>query len=83
VARVPDQEIERLKAEVALEGLVAAAGVELHRAGADLVGRCPFHDDREPSLVISPGKNLWHCLAGRPVPVKFPPARLGPGRRGR
>ena len=62
MARVPDQEIERLKAEVALEGLVAAAGVELHRAGADLVGRCPFHDDREPSLVISPGKNLWHCL---------------------
>ena len=23
---------------------------------------CPFHDDREPSLVISPKKNLWHCL---------------------
>lgn len=22
----------------------------------------PFHDDREPSLVISPEKNLWHCL---------------------
>jgi DNA primase len=30
--------------------------------GADLLGRCPFHDDREPSLVISPEKNLWHCL---------------------
>jgi DNA primase len=23
---------------------------------------CPFHDDREPSLVVSPKKNLWHCL---------------------
>ena len=23
---------------------------------------CPFHDDREPSLVMTPAKNLWHCL---------------------
>ena len=23
---------------------------------------CPFHDDHQPSLVISPEKNLWHCL---------------------
>jgi DNA primase catalytic core len=60
--RIADQEIERLKKEVPLEALVAASGVELNKAGADLVGRCPFHDDREPSLVVSPAKNLWHCL---------------------
>ncbi len=39
-----------------------AAGIELRRHGADLLGLCPFHDDREPSLVITPDKNLWHCL---------------------
>lgn len=42
--------------------LVQAHGVELRKAGADLVGRCPFHDDKTPSLVVTPGKNLWHCL---------------------
>jgi len=26
------------------------------------VGHCPFHDDKTPSLVVSPEKNLWHCL---------------------
>ncbi|HEX2084212.1 MAG TPA: DNA primase [Solirubrobacteraceae bacterium] len=62
MARISEQEIERLKDEVALERLVAAAGVELRRSGKDLVGRCPFHEDRTPSLVISPAKNLWHCL---------------------
>jgi DNA primase catalytic core len=62
VARIPDDELERLKAETSLERLVAGAGVELRRAGSDLVGCCPFHDDREPSLVVSPGKNLWHCM---------------------
>jgi len=36
--------------------------VELRRQGKDLVGCCPFHEDRTPSLVVSPAKNLWHCL---------------------
>ena len=26
------------------------------------MGHCPFHDDRTPSLVITPAKNEWHCL---------------------
>lgn len=52
--RIPESEIERLKAEVSLERLAEARGVALKRHGADLLGLCPFHDDREPSLVISP-----------------------------
>jgi len=62
MARIPAVEIERLKSEISLERLIEAAGIELKRAGVDWIGRCPFHDDREPSLVISPRKNLWHCL---------------------
>ena len=62
MARIPDEEIERLKQEVSLERLVEAQGIELKRHGADLLGLCPFHDDHEPSLVVSPKKNLWHCL---------------------
>ena len=62
MARIPDEEIERLKREVSVERLVKAAGIELRKHGADLIGRCPFHDDREPSLVVTPSKNLWHCL---------------------
>ena len=62
MARIPDEEIDRIKNEIALERLVRARGVELRKHGADLIGLCPFHNDREPSLVISPAKNLWHCL---------------------
>jgi DNA primase catalytic core len=60
--RIPDDELERLKHEVSLERLAEGAGIALKRHGADLIGLCPFHDDHEPSLVISPDKNLWHCL---------------------
>src|SRR3984885_3182438 len=60
--RIPDETIERLKREISLERLAEARGIKLARHGADLIGLCPFHDDHEPSLIISPKKNLWHCL---------------------
>jgi len=62
MARIAEEEIERLKREVSLERLVEARGVKLKRHGADLIGLCPFHEDHSPSLVISPKKNLWNCL---------------------
>jgi DNA primase len=61
VARIADSELERLKVEVSLAGLVEAKGVALKRHGGDLVGRCPFHDDQGPSFVVSVAKNLWRC----------------------
>src|SRR5689334_6766502 len=62
MARVAEAELERIKREVSVEGLARARGVELLRRGADWHGLCPFHADREPSLVITSAKNLWHCL---------------------
>lgn len=62
MARIPDDQIERLKQEVSLQRLAEGMGITLKRHGADLIGLCPFHDDHEPSLVISPKNNLWHCL---------------------
>jgi DNA primase catalytic core len=62
MARIPDGVVDRLKRQISLERLVSLRGVELKRHGADLVGLCPMHEDKTPSLVISPKKNLWHCL---------------------
>jgi DNA primase catalytic core len=63
MARLPRPEIDRIKTEISLQRLVEASGVELKRHGRkDLVGRCPFHNDRTPSLVITPATNEWHCM---------------------
>jgi DNA primase catalytic core len=62
MARLMDGEIEKLKQEVSLLDLVQSYGVKLKKKGKDLIGLCPFHDDHSPSLVISPDKNLWHCM---------------------
>ena len=45
--------------------------VTLKRAGANLKGLCPFHDDRTPSFIVSPARNYCKCFAcgegGSPV----------------
>jgi DNA primase catalytic core len=57
----PDDVKERLKREVSIQRLAEARGIKLRRVGKELIGLCPFHDDRNPSLNIDPVKNVWSC----------------------
>jgi DNA primase catalytic core len=59
---IEQAEIDRVKQSTDLAALVRARGVTLKRKGKQLVGLCPFHDDREPSLIVDPKKRLWNCL---------------------
>ena len=36
--------------------------VTLKKAGVNYKGLCPFHDDRNPSFMVSPAKNICHCF---------------------
>jgi len=58
-----DEDLENLKRNVSILHVCAAHGIELkHHGTADYVGRCPFHGEDEASFVVTPGKNLWHCM---------------------
>jgi DNA primase len=71
MARIPETELERLKAEISVERLVETAGIQLTKSGKDRTGKCPFHEDQEASLIVTPAKNLFHCFgcgtAGGPI----------------
>src|SRR5262249_54188855 len=45
-----------------LDELAERFGLEVRRCGRTLLARCPFHDDRHPSLRLDLGKGLWHCF---------------------
>jgi DNA primase len=65
MARIPDEEIERVKREVSLSAIVRESGVALARHGAngDEAGRCVFHEgDQTPSLIVTESKGVFHCL---------------------
>ncbi len=51
----------RAKEGVRLEDLVAGF-VDLKRSGDVWRARCPFHDEREPSFIVYPGSQTYHCF---------------------
>ena len=45
--------------------------VNLKRRGSNLIGNCPFHNEKTPSFIVSPAKNFFKCFGcgkgGTPV----------------
>ena len=56
-------DLPRLKQAVPLLDLARERGLDPKRHGhGTWKVKCPLHEDAEASLVITPSKNLWHCL---------------------
>ena len=62
MARIPDDQIERIKQGVSLLTLAESQGYKPKRQGKDYVVCCPFHEDKTPSCIISPSNNLFNCF---------------------
>lgn len=63
MARISDDDLERLKRNSSIEELCRARGIELKPHGRkDLIGKCPFHEEDNPSFIVTPDKNLFHCM---------------------
>ncbi len=59
---VSKEAIERVRRSLDLVAVIEGRGVKLARRGRNWVGLCPFHEDREPSLVVNPERQLWNCF---------------------
>ena len=60
--QVNKEGIERIRAANPIEAVVAERGVELKKKGQQLVGSCPFHEEKTASFNVSSTKGLFHCF---------------------
>ena len=64
--RTIEQIMETAKVEEVVGDFVA-----LRKRGVNMIGLCPFHNEKTPSFTVSPSKNLWKCFGcgkgGKPV----------------
>ena len=58
---IPNEVIEQIR-ERDLVSILQEEGLELKREGANYKCCCPFHNEKTPSFVVSPSRNLAHCF---------------------
>ncbi len=58
---ISQDSIEGLKARVDIVDVISNY-IEVKKAGANFKAVCPFHDEKSPSFVISPQKQIYHCF---------------------
>ena len=58
---ISQDSIEGLKARLDILDVISNY-IEVKKAGANYKAPCPFHDEKSPSFVISPQKQIYHCF---------------------
>lgn len=58
---IPREVIEEIVYRTDIEQLVGSY-VSLKRTGSNLLGLCPFHNEKTPSFTVTPAKKMFYCF---------------------
>ena len=58
---IPRETIEKIHAAAKIEDVVGDY-VSLRKRGANLIGLCPFHNEKTGSFTVSPSKGIYKCF---------------------
>ena len=58
---IPKDTIDHIYSTAKIEEVVSDY-VTLKRRGANMIGLCPFHNERTPSFSVSPAKGIYKCF---------------------
>lgn len=61
MARLPREKIQEIRQAVDIVDVVGNY-IALEKSGRNYKGLCPFHEDSNPSLSVSPEKQIYHCF---------------------
>ena len=58
---ITQQTIQQILSRIDIIDIVGAF-VKLKKRGANYLGLCPFHNEKTPSFIVSPGKEIYKCF---------------------
>lgn len=58
---IPHDKIEEIREAARIEEVIGDY-VSLKRRGANMIGLCPFHQEKTPSFMVSPAKGIFKCF---------------------
>ena len=59
--RIVEEDLNQVREKARIDEVIGSY-MTLRRAGADLTGLCPFHDEKTPSFHVSPSRGLFYCF---------------------
>lgn len=58
---IPDKTIDEVRERCDIVEVVSKF-VDLRRSGSNFKGLCPFHEEKTPSFMVHPEKQIFHCF---------------------
>jgi DNA primase len=58
---IPQETIDQILMAARIEEVVGDF-VQLRKRGVNMLGLCPFHNEKTPSFTVSPAKNIYKCF---------------------
>ncbi len=59
---IDNNSVEQLKNSIDIVEIISNY-IEVKKAGANFKANCPFHQEKTPSFVVSPTKQIYHCFS--------------------